>query len=176
MTDSPKENQGVTQALINPSFLQRYSKSRACWASERNVKDFAGVRNECFWWRRNRRWVLVSTHHGILENVCPFGRRYHTEDAAGSLREKLWSQCSSSQRNSSCSMFFQEVAHSIRYISSITYSTIWKQQTWFFGVRRPGQLFGCTWIIPYALPNRRLRQKLRKFTFPGYRTSPIHQI
>jgi hypothetical protein len=32
--------------------------------------------------------VLVSTHHGIIENVCPFGSRCHSEDAEGSWREK----------------------------------------------------------------------------------------
>jgi hypothetical protein len=31
--------------------------------------------------------LLVSTHHGILENICPFGSRCHSEDAAGSWRE-----------------------------------------------------------------------------------------
>jgi hypothetical protein len=36
--------------------------------------------------------------------------------------KKLWSPCPSPQRNISCSMSFQEVAHLIGYISSLTYS------------------------------------------------------
>jgi hypothetical protein len=40
------------------------------------------------WWHRNKGRVLVSTHHGILENVCPFGNICHSEEAAGTWREK----------------------------------------------------------------------------------------
>jgi hypothetical protein len=45
-----------------------------------------------------------------------------TRQAVGA--KKLWSRCSSPQRNLLCSIFFQEVAFSISYISSIIYSPI----------------------------------------------------
>jgi hypothetical protein len=45
-----------------------------------------------------------------------------TRQAVGA--KKLWSRCSPPQRDLSCSMFFQEVAHSIIYIASMTYSPI----------------------------------------------------
>jgi hypothetical protein len=38
--------------------------------------------------------------------------------------KKLRPRCPSPQRNLACLMFFQEVAHSISYISSATYSPI----------------------------------------------------
>jgi hypothetical protein len=42
--------------------------------------------------------------------------------------------------------------------------------------RRQGQLFGCTWISPYAITDQTSRQKLRRITFPECRAHPIHQI
>jgi hypothetical protein len=97
-----------------------------------------------------------------------------TRQAVGA--PKLWSRCSSPQRNMLCPMFFQEVTYSTSYISLITYSPIWKQWTWIFGIRRQSQFFGYKSIIPCIIADRRLRQKLRRTIFPEFRTSPIHQI
>jgi tubulin beta len=44
----------------------------------------------------------------------------------------------------------------------------WRQKT--------ASTFGRTWIIPCVITDRRLRQELRRSTFPEYRTRPIHQI
>jgi hypothetical protein len=161
-------------AVLDPTFLERCSKSRANWGSTRNVKIFAGVRNEWFWWHCNRWQVLVSTHHGLLENVYPFGSRCHSKGTAGLGAKKLWLRCSSTQKNLLCSMFFQEIAHSINYISLITDSLIRKHHTWIVGARRASQRFGCTWIIPYAISDRRSRQKWRRTTFSECRTHRIH--
>jgi hypothetical protein len=108
-----------------------------------------------------RRRGLVSKHHGILEKVCPLSSRCHSEDPADSWREKTM-----------ITVFFTAkkfIMFDVLPTGSTfnrLYFPIWKQYAWIFGARGQGQLFGWAWIIPCAITDRRLRQKLRRVIFP----------